>query len=170
MKISGFGLQLALKRLTAQRELELARFGETLYQFEGEKKPHPDEVAEKYLQLERKIAKVQSAQAKYNSGIDLGPMSLQEAVKFIGGLTRLERLWKGQVKPKETPRWMGGEGNSKIRDKEKDYAMAVFSTDELMTRAMRTNGQVAELRAAIQRFNANEKTLEELGLSPADLE
>lgn len=175
MQVNGFKLQLVLKRLTAQRELELSRFGDTLWVFEGDDgKATPDQVAERYLELERKIAKVQVAQTVYNNSITIEPegfepMPLQHAVKFIGGLTRLERLWKSTVKPKETPRWARSDDGQKVRDKEKDYARARLNTDELMKRTMDLNKLVSNLRGAIQTGNGTVVDVKDLGLTADDV-
>lgn len=79
-------------------------FQDALYSFEGEDKS-PTLLSEQILEAEKKIVRLQVAQAEFNSTTFvesrlLGSLSLTEIVKLVGVYERMAKLWSRTVPKK----------------------------------------------------------------------
>lgn len=163
MKVNGFQIKQAIREQTEERDLAESRFDGSLKAFPGEDKPKPTALADVMDQCERRIARLQTTQARYNLAVQVTVegqgMTLQEAVKALGGAERLEKKWRDAAK-EETDRY-GGD----TRDKDSVVRSRQVSSDqcaELARTAMRRRNAI---NYAIQKGNAVEIDLSgELGL------
>lgn len=102
MKVTGYALREALRKWQLKRETAAGQFADTLFEFPTArgKKPKPHEIAEKVDRAERAIAALQTAQALYNASVWVTlpfygeSVQLTRAIKLIGALGRVEKLWR----------------------------------------------------------------------------
>lgn len=162
---------MALKDLVTQRDLAFNQFPKLIWAFEGETKD-PIEAIARYSKLEAKLIKLQVAQAAYNLKVTAQcrpPCTLHEAVKLIGVIGRLERMWRRTVKKEEGPRWARSADLTTERDKDKIYAVRTVSEEKALDFALIYSRSGNEIRAAIQEANATKMNLELIGLTEDDL-
>lgn len=99
MKITGYMLRAALKRWELTRNAAVKKFPDVLHKFPDENKISPEVVAKSIEDAEAAIARLQAIQVLYNASVQVevkdSAMSLAEAVKRVGGATRMEKMWKG---------------------------------------------------------------------------
>lgn len=97
MKLNGYMLREALRNLELRKDMLRSEVTSNLYTFAA----HPPDVvgtAEELLNVEKDLAEIQSVQARYNCEVSVivegRSMKLIEAVKLIGGASRMESLWR----------------------------------------------------------------------------
>lgn len=140
-------------------------FTESLTAFEGEDKGKPEELMKKYLQAEEAIAKLQAAQAQYNTCINctISPdevVTLCYAVKALGGLARAEKMWRKAIGNDErTHRYYG---ETRHRDPNMKYPIAQVSPEAAVEMATVAAKRASAYRAAIAVANAVEFELPSL--------
>ena len=162
MKVTGYKLQQKLKELEQTREVLASQFSENMTQFESDtEKVDLLEVFAKYTATEKQIAELQEAQTQYNLGVSVNvlgeSMTLQGAVKRVGGAGRSEKMWKDMVKKGETPRYMVSTERS--RNKDSEYARRALSVTEALEHARHASKVAGALREAIQTGNVTELEL-----------
>lgn len=170
MKTTGFALREARRNLHLVRETLFKQFQSGLWQFKDQPKPTPTAVAEKIVEIEGKIARVETAQAQYNLLVTvpvegLGTISLAEAVKRVGGAGRLEKVWRGLATGPERDRY--GYDDPSSRDPDREYATRACSVEECIAKATAAGRIAGNLRAAIAVGNAT--TIDVPNLTPGDL-
>jgi len=105
MKITGYKLQHTLRELAHRRDTAAARFDKVLWKFEDQDKATPQQIMKAYRDAEVTIAKLQTAQGRYNLAITVNvlseTMTLAEAVKRVGGAGRMEKMWRSIAAPKK---------------------------------------------------------------------
>jgi hypothetical protein len=169
----------AIRQLELRRDAALESFTQSLYKFKDEEKATPDDIAHEYITAESKIAKLQTAQAFYNTIVKLkvdvpgaGKMDywLSEAIKLVGGAGRLARLWKSALPQSARPRFglYASDVGPRVRKKEEEYQIHVLTKEEILIRAKTAVKFSGALRAAIARGNTEEWDIP--WLSPSDLE
>ena len=102
MEVTGHQLRRVLKRWERRRGLLQSQWQQSQYAFGDEDKPSPEEVLSDLAECEARIAQLQAAQTQYNLTVEVtvrfaageGRMSLLEAIKRVGGVSRLEALVK----------------------------------------------------------------------------
>lgn len=98
MKVTGYKLREGLRAWQLRRETAAVQFPDTLKVFPGEDKPTPESIVAQVEKAERAIAIIQSEQTTYNTNVvitvDGERMSLLHAIKLVGGLGRVEKLWR----------------------------------------------------------------------------
>jgi hypothetical protein len=158
VKINGLKIQQAIREATKDRDLADSRFAGSLKAFPDEKKPHPLKLSDEFEAAERRIAALQTAQARYNISVmveaDGRSMTLQEAVKLLGGAQRLEEKWREAAK-EEADRY-GGDTRDKdavVRTRQVDHEKCV---ELARMHSRRVNG----IRYAIGKGNATELDLD----------
>jgi len=165
MKITGYKLQHTLRELAHRRDTAAARFPKSLWRFEDEDKPSPEEVMAAYREAEESIAKLQTAQGKYNLAITVNvmgeEMTLSEAIKRVGGAGRMEKMWRGFAAPKKD---RYGYDDPSTRDSGVERAQRQVSEDDAAGYAQKAARFASSLREAIQVANATEVEIE---LDPA---
>ena len=164
MKTTGYMLQQSIRECTEERDLADSRFEGSLKAFPDEDKPSPLKLAEEIDAAERRIALLQTAQARYNLAvsveIDGRSAPLQEAVKLLGGAQRVEKKWRDAVK-EEVDRYGGS-----VRDKDSIVAVRQVNSAQCADLARGAAKRVRAIHYAIQKGNATEVDLSgDLGLA-----
>lgn len=166
MVVTGYRLRHAIKRLEQRRNVAVRQFKDSMYVFEGERKPSPADCMAQFRACEEKMAALQVAQATYNLAVVvevLGrTMTLHEAVKRVGGAGRAEKLWR-EVADEE--HGYGYYSNVRARSTDQEYAERVIPVNECLDRADEAAQLANALREAIAMGNAQE--LEIAGLEPS---
>lgn len=169
MKITGYKIMQALKELAFAKETAEGVFTGSIWKFEDDDKPTPQDAMVAYKNAESKFARMQAAQAWYNQTVKVNvlgeEMTLSLAVKLVGGAGRIEKHWRQAAK--EDVRSVFD--NQHVRQKnDTEYARKTISTRDAQTEAKKASKYAAALREAIQTGNAVE--IETIGLVPGDFE
>lgn len=158
MKVTGYAIREAIKQWELRKDASSRVFDDSLKVFPGESKPHPQELIERYLLAEVSIAKLQTLQSKYNLSITFdfegNEMTLCEAVKSLGGYSRIEKLWRSASGGKKD-RYYGSSADE--RDPTKTYAVQVVAPMEGVEKATIAARRASALRSAIATGNAQER-------------
>lgn len=166
MKITGYALREAIKLQELRRDTAARAFNGSLKAFPGETKETPQAVVESFLWAETAIAKLQTAQARYNLSvafdIDGRIITLSEAIKRIGGISRAEKMWRTAAGPK--PDRYNSYGNDDEIDPSKVRAVPMITAAKAIEQASVVAKLAGSLRAAIATGNTKEV---ELDLDPA---
>ena len=156
MKVTGYKLQHALRELAHMRDIAAGQFDDALKVFPGENKNRPQDIMETYLKAEADIAKLQTIQAEYNLRVKVTVldkrMTLSEAVKFVGGAGRAEKMWRSVAAP--TKDRYGYDRDT--RDASAVVAQKTITTAEAADLAKRAARVASALREAIQVGNSTE--------------
>jgi len=101
MKTTGYMLRDAIRAWEIRRETASGSFNDSLRKFPGEVKPTPAEIVTKIENCELSLAKLQTAQMQYNLSVEVEVkgtrMTLAEAIKRIGGIGRVQKMWKTAI-------------------------------------------------------------------------
>lgn len=166
MEVTGYKLQHTVRELTHRRDIAASQFSESLYKFEGDSTPSPTFFMEIYLDCEQKIARLQTAQQRYNLAVEVdvdgNKMTLSEAIKRVGGAGRAEKMWRSCASDKGRDRYHTREIT---RSKDEIRAERQVSVGTAMELARTAAKFASALRTAIQVGNAT--TLEVEGLEPS---
>jgi len=158
MKVTGYQIREAIKQWELRKDAASRVLDDSLKVFPGEEKPHPSILIGDYLQAEVAIAQLQTLQSRYNLAIKFDfegkDMSLCEAVKSLGGYSRVEKLWRLASAGGKKDRYYGKEDE---RDPTKQYAKQVVSPTEGVKLATNAARRASALRAGIATCNAMEK-------------
>ncbi len=111
---------------------------------------------------ERKIALLQTAQAQYNSRVQVEvrgeTMPLQQAIKMYGSIKLIKQNWQTAAKPDPTDaskqRYYTGGNEFLSRDKDTEYAQRVVSMEECQRLAEDAANLALALKQAIRSGNA----------------
>ena len=165
MKVTGFQIMDRIVALREQSQTLNSQFTTSLYHFEKEvaEKPDPRVLMTTYLDNERKVALLQEAQAAYNLKVIVEvldeKMSLQNAVKLIGSVTRVKNNWLAASKP-NTDANSYASYYQMVRDKENEYAQRAVGVEECLRLSNEAADLMAALKQAIRSGNAAEIELE----------
>lgn len=152
MKINGYEIREAIRRQELRREAYEKTFSRSLYKFESDEVPLPQEAMKQIVECEDAIAKLQAHQSRYNliieTTINGKTLTLCEAIKRIGGAGRAEKMWRDYATEKNRSRY----GYTDIPDVKRQgeehskRALSISSTTKLATEAAEYAGA---LRSAI---------------------
>ena len=161
LEVTGYMLRSAILRWALRRDTAVGQFPDTFTCFPGEEKSTPVEIAERLSRAEDAIAELQTLQVRYNLGITIKvagrEMPLAQGVKMLGGLGRLEKLWRVQVtKPKDRY----GYDRSEVRNKDEIRAQSRMTPDEIVKRAEAVAKYKGDLAQAIAEANATRVSFE----------
>jgi len=153
MKLTGYGIQTALRNWKSQRDLLQALFSDSLKVFPDEKKEHPKELNWKIMAAEDAIAQLQNVQIVYNQKVHTGVegCSLMLAIRMLGGFVRSEQRWKSEVVKKEDYGF-----RSDVRSADEVRSVPQMSTQEIGEELKKTSSKVTLFRQAIAEANATE--------------
>lgn len=105
MKVTGYKLKNAIQNKSHERDVLAHQWNDSLKKFPDEEKRRPEAVMEEYAACERDLACLQTAQAMYNLSVkvtfDGGNASLLHVIKYIGGLGRVEKMWRTSINSKD---------------------------------------------------------------------
>lgn len=168
MKINGYQLREALKRLTLQRDVLQSQFKESLHTFEiSSTPPSPIKLMDSLEKTEFQIALLEEAQQKFNQIVRVNvqneTFSLVRAVKLVGGAARREKLWKDIILPQNVSRYSFPEPLS--RNKDTVYAVPTISKEEALIQSKDATLFASALRNAIAKGNNAEVDIESIGLN-----
>ena len=154
MEITGYQIKEALKMVSLEKETVLTQFDETLYAFAGEKKPSPEEISDRVAYLETKIATLQTAQSQYNLHVQVSvqgeDMTLQQAIKMVGGAGRLSKMWRSAAKGNKRDH-----ATTVTRKTDEEIAQPTITKQDSMVRAKAAEMFASRLRSAIAVGNTN---------------
>jgi len=173
MKTTGYALREAIKQHELRRDTAARAFQGSLKAFPGEDKETPVQVVDAFLKAEQSIAKLQTAQARYNLTVrvevaglghylgDKTTITLSEAIKSIGGIARAEKMWRSAAGPKPD-RYGGYRDNEDELDPTKVRSKATITASKAVELASLVAKRAGSLRAAIATANAREVEIEDL--------
>lgn len=172
MKATGHQLKESLKfhqlRLSAMK----GHFDKSLYAFEDEEKPSPHQIDQDVFEVERTIARVQTAQAWYNLNVNVvagqETITLMEAIKAIGGAGRRESRWRSACTPRKDPYSFGNKSIPTRNDNE-IAAKAMVTFAKALEQATEAARFAAQLRSGIAQGNMTEQELPDHLLRVDDL-
>lgn len=171
MIVTGYKLQQALRELHHRRDIATKQFSDGLYQFKGDDKPVPRDAFRLFKDAERKIARLQVAQMRYNLEVTVelqgAVVTLAEAVKLVGSAGRGEKMWRSTALGDKRSRYGYGD-SERSRSTDKEYAIRMVTTGEATEMAIAEGKYASALRTAIQTGNTTEINIR--GLTPADFE
>lgn len=163
MKVTGYKLREALRRWQLRRDTASGQFSKVLVAFKDEDKPKPAAIANAVLTAETAIAKLQSAQALYNTSVTVTvegqPSTLLECIKRIGGLGRVEKMWRTAATVKEDRYSMH---DSKTRKSDEVVAERTISYEAAGEQAAVYGKLLGQMREAIAVGNATESEVKNL--------
>lgn len=157
MALDGYTLHRAIQHQETLRDLAQAEFPTTTTAFPLETKPAPDEVMKRLTDAEYSIAALQAVLGAYNQRVRVTlaggeRISLAEAVKRVGGTSRIEKHWR---KALSVPDY----GYPSEKEEGKTYAVQTLSTQEMQQRALAAAKIAAGLRQAINQANSTKITI-----------
>jgi|APSaa5957512576_1039674.scaffolds.fasta_scaffold11049_2 hypothetical protein len=177
MKVTGHEIINRLKELKAERSLLNDTFPTTLMQFpsdlEEDGAVKPGVIVDRIAGLELGIVKLQHAQSRYGAMVNLvfegEPMPLIRAVKLLGGIERVEKLWRSASQAKVGRRNMYDDS-----PKQRELSKGVFETqarvvpaEVALKKAQKAGRRTSTLRGLIAAGNARAVEAREIGLDPA---
>lgn len=164
MKVTGVKIKEMIRIHELRRDAVVRQYEPALHAFKDEKKTHPKEIVAKYLDAERSIARLQTAQARYNLKIEVDvvgeKMTLAEAIKRVGGAGRAEKLWRTATGPKQDR--YAYRGDDLVREEGKERAIPTVTPDQALEFATEAARVAGAFRAAIATGNAREIEIEDL--------
>lgn len=173
MKITGYRIREAIKRWQLRRDTASAQFEDSIHAFEGEAKPSPLELMRTVARADSAIVQLQVAQNRFNLAVIVSvdgigeQLTLLEAIKAVGGVTRLEKAWRGQSVPKRDRHLFRSEPAT-LRDNSKIVAKRTISPEDTAKQAAIWGATRMAYIEAIGTGNACEVDIKDL--SPALLE
>lgn len=167
MKVTGYQLRAAISEWKDERDTAESHFEGSKYRFPDEDKPSPAAVMDRRKAAETAIARLQVGQMRYNLAVEVkvhgvGPMTLAEAIKRRGGVSRMEGDWKKAAQAKKD-RW--DMDRVPTREEGTTHAEPVMTSDEYLRCAKHNARLASAYREAIQVGNAAEIEIE--GLEPS---
>lgn len=164
MKVNGYKLREALRRWQLRRDTAAGQFPKVLTAFPDDHKPSPVDIAAAVVTAETNIAALQTAQTAYNQRITVEAQghtfSLLGAIKSVGGLGRVEKMWRTASAPPKD-RYMS---NDETRPADQVVAKRQITYEQAAAYASDIGKQLGALREAIATGNAREL---EVDLDPA---
>lgn len=159
MKVTGHILKDAVKRAVMMRDTTASLFDGSVHAFEDdEEKESPLVVADRFAVWDTEVAKLQTAQARYNLMVEVEvegrTMTLCEAIKRVGGAGRLEKMWRSVAGVKKDRYSYRDE--SLTRDPNEIRAKRQVTQAGALKLANTAAKYAAALRAAIAKGNLTE--------------
>ena len=164
MKVNGFEIREALKRWELRRKTADHQFRDSLHRFEGEDKLSPDQVLATFQQADENYAKLQELQQWFNHQVKCKvggeEQTLSYCVKVIGGVGRVEKLWR-EAAAQKRDRWNRYDQDL-TRNKDTEYAQRAITVGEATKRAEQAAKRASQVRTAIAVGNATSVDVSEV--------
>lgn len=156
-RVTGTQLRRAIKTWEARRDLAVGRFTPSLTAFNpNDEDKDPKQVAAEILQAETGLAKLLTAQGQYNLlvkvTVDTETVTLSEAIKRVGGLSRNAKRWKEASARPKRPHWRE-DNDPAVRDKDKEYAQRTVSFVDAGELGIQAEREAQKFRDAIGSAN-----------------
>ena len=170
MKVTGYRLREAIKRWQLRRDTAAGQFEDSIHAFPDEVKPAPRELMRTVAYADNAIVQLQVAQQRYNLAVCVGvegvgeTLTLAEAIKAVGGVTRLEKAWRKQSLPHKERHLYRSEPST-LRDSTKVAAKRTISPEDAAKQATIHGATRVAYIEAIGTGNACEVDIKDL--SPA---
>ncbi len=166
MKTTGYQLREAITMWKLRKTTAEGQFTDSLAKFVDEVKDTPQAVVAIVVQAEGNIVRLQVAQMRYNLAVrvtplDLGEMTLAEAIKLSGVVSRIEKIWAGASTASRNPYGY----NTRVRDPQQILAEVTITAKEVLEETSRATKRAGALRAAIGAGNTAEVDIEDLHAS-----
>ena len=165
MKVTGYLLREAIKQSELRRDTAAAAFNGSLKAFPNETKDSPQTVVTAFTQAETALVQLQVAQMRYNLKVPVDAngekMTLAEAIKRIGGLGRIEKMWKGAIGDNTRRGGLYDEDTLDL-DPSKVRAARTITSGEAVRQTTTSGKKSGKLRAAIAVANGTEVEVESL--------
>lgn len=165
MKITGYALREALKAHELTRDTAASMFDPSLKRWPDEEKQSPQSVVDAFLKAEAAIAALQTAQCRYNLAVTVEfegrVITLAEAIKLVGGLARVEKMWRTIATPKKDRYGY----DQTTRDPNVVMTVMTVSVQEAATLAQASAKRAGSLRALIATANAQSVEDNDVALS-----
>lgn len=164
MKITGYQLREAIKVWQLRKTAAEAAFTDSLTKFKDEVKEEPAEVAERLVEAETAIVRLQVAQARYNLAVLVSvagipdDITLAEVIKLAGATSRIEKVWSGATSTLS----MNTRHSYGVRDPNHDHAKASITPKDILERTSALTKRAGALRAALGAGNTREVDIENL--------
>lgn len=174
VNVTGYKLREALRKWQLKRETAAVQFPGTLLVFPGEEKPTPEAIAIAVVEAETRIAAIQTAQTIYNTRVLVGfegrTITLLEAIKLVGALGRVEKLWRVAATGKKD-KYAHYRSDDPGRLKEGEIlAKRALTHEQAAAHVEAIAARLGVLRETIAVANANRMTLLAEDLDPSLLE
>lgn len=164
MKVTGYQLRHAIREAEHMKNLAASHWDDSLFLFEGEEKATPGLLMAKYDTCEDRLARLQTAQARYNLKVEVDvqgtKMTLCEAVKRVGGAGRAEKMWRTAAGGEKKDRYT--QDRERVRNVDEIRAQRAIDVEEALRHASRAAKYAAALRQAIEIGNSTEVKIEDL--------
>lgn len=161
MKITGYKLQQRLRELRNELDVLLAQFNNSKTYFPPDPPPALANIGMEIERVEKSIALIQEAQAKYNleTLVPNTDLTLHAAVKLIGPMGRMEKIWRSVAKGKERDRYSYG-SDSTERKVDSVYAHNSVTQDAALAYAKQYSRQASIIREGIALANQVEQEMD----------
>jgi hypothetical protein len=163
MKTTGYDLREAIKQHELRRDTAARGFNGALKKFPGEEKQSPESIVEAFTAAEVAITTLQTAQMRYNLAVTVTAsgktMPLALAIKLVGGIARVEKMWRSVAGPKED---RYGYSHDDVRDPNQLRAVPTVPAGTALKLASAAAKRSSALRKAIAVGNATEVEIEGL--------
>jgi hypothetical protein len=166
MKVTGYQLREAITMWKLRKTTAEGQFSDSLAKFEEEVKDSPVEVVRQVLEAESAIVALQVAQMRYNLAVKVtlndpaGEVTLAEAIKLSGVVSRAEKIWAGAATASRDPY-----RNHRVRDPNQILAYTTITPKQVLEETSRLTKRAGALRAAIGAGNTREVEIEDLAAS-----
>lgn len=160
MEVTGYTFKEAIKMAILELDTVRSTFDESLYVFAGEERQDPVEIAKRIEELEGQIAQLQTAQAEYNLTVSVtvknmdglpASMSLMSAIKLVGGMGRLAKMWRTAASGKQVDRY--DRQRFQTRSKDTEVAQPTMKKVDALAAAKSYSRFAAALGGAISTGN-----------------
>jgi hypothetical protein len=159
MKVTGYKLKNAIQNKSHERDVLAHQWNNSLKKFPDEEKRRPEAVMEEYAACERDLACLQTAQATYNLSVVVPfagtNVSLLYVIKYIGGLGRIEKMWRTSIGDKNEYYHRGDE-----RTEGTVYATMQLAPQQVMEATRDAARKASDAREAIAVGNACEMEID----------
>ncbi len=161
MKVNGYKIQQALREAEQIRVVLTRRFQDSRHYFPGPgvEPPNLSVLMKDVIDVEARICMLQSVQTLYNTRVVVkvasapGVNSLLIAVKAVGGLGRVEKLWRETAAPKQD-RYDSYRDNTRKQDD--IVRQDSMKPERALEHAKAASRRASDIREAIAVANATE--------------
>lgn len=169
MKVTGHRIQQRIRELKAVLEVLNNQVREALKAYPGEQKD-PVTIGNKVFSTELLLVKLQCAQDRYNELVKtevdgFGKVTLGYAVKAVGPLGRIEKLWRSAASGEKPDRYST---RTNERSKDTEYARPTVTPEDALALQQDYSKRVSTMRNVIALMNTTEIEVSEIGLSGVD--
>ena len=167
MKVTGYQIRELLKIKHIELETLNGMYSDSLFKYVDEEKESPFSIMKRVLELEIVISLLQTAQKYYNLNVtfnvktkecDFGDISLEYAVKLLGGYTRYTKKFSDFSKGEKRDRYHVDEPQRKSKDDE--YQISTMTKEQASKEAIKSQLILSALSTAISKGNATEMDID----------